>query len=86
MSKIIICWPESQELMGFDGFRENCSLINGEKGLDTYGSSAYLVDKNWYDEHTNVHDENEDCNDDCELQIAYDTELIELGLLDEDDE
>ena len=31
-------------------------------------------------------DENEDCNDDCELQIAYDTELIELGFLDEDDE
>ena len=96
MSKIIICWPESQELMGFDGFRENCSLINGEKGLDTYGSSAYLVDKDWYDERTNApivencvdidNDENEDCNDDCELQIAYDTELIELGFLDEDDE
>lgn len=90
MSKIIICWLESQELMGFDGFRENCSLINGERGLDTYGSSAYLVDKNWYDERTNApiveDDENEEYNDDCELQIAYDTELIELGFLDEDDE
>lgn len=87
MSKIIICWPESQELMEFDGFRENCSLINGERGLDTYGSSAYLVDKNWYDERKNTpiieDDENEEYNDDCELQIAYDCELIELGLLDE---
>ena len=93
MSKIIICWPESQELMGFDGFRENCSLINGEKGLDIYGSSAYLVDKDWYDERANApivendeDDENEEYNGDCELQIAYDTELIELGFLDEDDE
>lgn len=90
MSKIIICWPESQELMEFEGFRDNCSLINGERGLDTYGSSAYLVDKNWYDERKNTpiveDDENEEYNDDCELQIAYDWELIELGFLDEDDE
>lgn len=90
MSKIIICWPESQELMELDGFRDNCSLINGERGLNTYGSSAYLVDKNWYDERKNTpiveDDENEECNDDCELQIAYDWELIELGFIDEDDD
>ena len=89
MSKIIICWPESQELMEFDGFRENCSLINGERGLEVYGSSAYLVDKDWYDKRTNAPIV-EDCvdvdNDDCELQIAYDLELIELGFLDEDDD
>lgn len=86
MSKIIICWPESQELMELDGFRDNCSLINGERGLNTYGSSAYLVDKNWYDERKNTPIVEDDENDDCELQIAYDLELIELGFLDEDDE
>lgn len=98
MSKIIICWPESQELMEFDGFRENCSLINGERGLDVYGSSAYLVDKDWYDEWANApiiedddididnDNENEYDDNDCELQHAYDWELVELGFLDEDDD
>lgn len=96
MSKIIVCWPESQELMELDGFRENCSLINGERGLDTYGSAAYLVDEDWYDEHSNDpfvednddidNDEDEEYDDDCELQTVTDWELIELGFLDEDDE
>ena len=97
MGYIIICWPDSQELMELDGFRENCSLINGERGLDTYGSGAYLVDKDWYDKRTNAPIV-EDCvdvdNDDCvdvddnedELQIVYDDDLIELGFLDEEDE
>ena len=84
----IICWPDSQELMGLYGFRENCWLINGERGLDTYGSSAYLVDKDWYDEYADSpfveDDEDEDYDD--ELQIAFDDDLIELGFLDEEDE
>ena len=94
MGYIIICWPESQELMELDGFRENCSLINGERGLDIYGSCAYLVDKDWYDEYVNApfveddadmdNDEYEDYDD--ELQIAFDDDLIELGFLDEEDE
>ena len=70
------------------GFRENCWLINGERGLDTYGSSAYLVDKDWYDEYADSpfveDDEYEDYDD--ELQIAFDDDLIELGFLDEEDE
>lgn len=96
-NKIIVCWPESQNLMELDGFRENCSLINGERGLETYGSSAYLVNEEWYNEWANApiiedddididnDDENED-DDDCELQIAYDWELVELGFLEEDEE
>ena len=92
MGYIIICWPESQELMELDGFRENCSLINGERGLDIYGCSAYLVDKDWYDEYANtpfVEDDADMDNDedyDDELQIAFDDDLIELGFLDEEDE
>ena len=68
MSKIIICWPESQELMELDGFRDNCSLINGERGLNTYGSSAYLVDKNWYDERKNTPIVEDDENEEPALQ------------------
>ena len=87
--------------MELDGFRENCSLINGERGLDTYGYSAYLVDKDWYDEYANApfvkddddmdNDEDEDYDDEDydnedELQIVYDDDLIELGFLDEDED
>lgn len=90
MNSIIICWPDSQKLMGLYGFRENCWLINGERGLDTYGSSAYLVDKDWYDEYADApfvdNDEDEDYDNEDELQIVYDDDLIELGFLDEDDE
>ena len=90
MGYIIICWLDSQELMELDGFRENCSLINGERGLDTYGSSAYLVDKDWYEEYANApfveDDEDEDYDNEDELQIVYDDDLIELGFLDEEDE
>ena len=91
MGYIIICWPESQELMELDGFRENCSLINGERGLDIYGSCAYLVDKDWYDEYANApfveddadmdNDEDEDYDDEDE---DYDDE-DELQIVYDDD-
>ena len=29
------------------GFRENSALINSEKGLIKYGSSAYIVNPEW---------------------------------------
>ena len=90
MGYIIICWPDSQELMERDGFSENCSLINGERGLDIYGSCAYLVDKDWYDAYADApfveDDEDEDYDNEDELQIVYDDDLIELGFLDEEDE
>lgn len=88
MNSIIICWPDSQKLMGLYGFRENCWLINGERGLDTYGSSAYLVDKDWYDEYADSPfvEDDEDYDDEDELQMVFDDELIELGFLDEEDE
>lgn len=43
----IITWPDVQELMTIDGFRENSYLINDEKGLEDFGSSAYFVDVDW---------------------------------------
>ena len=46
----LMVWPESQELMEMKGFRGNTWLINDEKGLDMYGSSAYVFDLDWYKE------------------------------------
>lgn len=43
----VITWPEVQELMELDGFRENSYLINDEKGMEDFGSSAYFVSVNW---------------------------------------
>lgn len=53
MGCVIVCWPESQMLMEKEGFYDNCSLINSERGLEEYGSSAYLVDKDWYQKFIN---------------------------------
>jgi len=46
---IIVQWPESQRLMEHDRFAE-CELINTETGIDLYGSSAYFVPRDLYDE------------------------------------
>ena len=45
---IVITWPESQELFDMEGFKDNCHLINDDKGLDKFGSSAYFVNEDWY--------------------------------------
>ena len=44
---IIIEWPEIQEYMSYEGFRENACLINDESWLDQYGSSSYFVNESW---------------------------------------
>lgn len=44
---IVIQWPEIQEYMDLKGFRDNSYLINDEKGMDDFGSSAYFVNKEW---------------------------------------
>lgn len=43
----IVCWPESQDIMEYDNYRAFCYLINDAEGLEKYGSSAYVVDKEW---------------------------------------
>ena len=87
MSYVIVCWPESQMLMEKEGFYDNCSLINSDRGLEEFGSSAYLVDKDWYQKFINgelsdaVYDEDDDDAD--ELDVCYDDSII-FG--DDDDE
>ena len=43
---VVIKWPRIQHYM-VDGFEENAVLINDEKGLDHFGSSAYFVNAEW---------------------------------------
>ena len=46
---VIVTWSDNiQFFMEQDGFRENSYLINDEKGLDDFGSSAYFIRKSWY--------------------------------------
>lgn len=47
MKKTVVTWQESQNLMEKKGFIKHCVLINSEKGLELYGSAAYLVDEKW---------------------------------------
>lgn len=43
----VVTWPEIQELFNLPGFEENSYLINDDKGLEDFGSSAYFVNTNW---------------------------------------
>lgn len=43
-SFMVVEWPESQELMDYEGFADNCTLILS----DGFGSASYMVNKNWY--------------------------------------
>lgn len=48
---VIVTWSDNiQFFMEQEGFRENSYLINDEKGLDDFGSSAYFIRKSWYSE------------------------------------
>lgn len=42
----IIGWPEIQEFMTVEGFKENSALITPNEDLGI-GSSTYLVSKEW---------------------------------------
>jgi len=44
----IVTWPDSQMVMERNGFRDHAWLINSEEGLDLYGSSAYVVETEWF--------------------------------------
>lgn len=39
----IVIWPEIQDYMTIDNFRENAILINEEPFVDIVGSSAYFI-------------------------------------------
>lgn len=51
---IVVQWPEIQDYMDLNGFNENSYLINDEKGINDFGSSAYFVNKEWYEEVNNT--------------------------------
>lgn len=93
MGYVVVCWPESQMLMENEGFFENCTLINTERGLEAYGSSAYLVDENWYDQFQKgelapmSEDEWEEWeNREDEWGVVDDTEVDRILFGDTDDE
>lgn len=50
MEYVVITWPESQKLMELEDFKDHSYLINSEEGIDTFGYSAYFVEKDWYDD------------------------------------
>jgi len=72
----IIAWPESQNLFELQGFKENCRLVNGERGIEEYGSSAYLTDTDWLNRAKPATQEEEG-----EIDQVFDDELEELNLL-----
>ena len=43
---VLVCWPESQELMEREGFDEHSSIADCEN----FDSGAYFVEKDWLNE------------------------------------
>lgn len=75
MNYEVVCWPESQDLTQYEGYSQNCMLINSARGIETYGFHAFLVDKDWL----NLYKNNKlKYQDNCvtELEICYDDSLI----------
>ena len=50
----VVCWPESQMLMELDGFEENSYLVNDDRGMLEFGSSAFFVNRKWLEEKVNI--------------------------------
>ena len=47
MEKVVVSFPNTENLENKDGFLENVELINSDKGVKLYGFGAYLVNKEW---------------------------------------
>ena len=47
---VVIRWPDSQEFIG----KPNCYLINDDEGVEEFGSSAYFVRLDVYEEITQI--------------------------------
>ena len=51
MSKFVVeTWPDSQTLMEKKGFHANAFLVNDDRGIEIFGSSAYFVNEDWLNE------------------------------------
>ena len=46
---IVVQWPDIQSYMDKEGFEDNAHLINDEKGIELFGSSAYFIKEEWAD-------------------------------------
>jgi len=46
----IVEWPESQNIPEMDGASEHAWLINDPRGLKRFGSAAYVVESEWWNE------------------------------------
>ena len=46
---IVVQWPDIQTYMDKEGFEDNAHLINDEKGIELFGSSAYFINERWAD-------------------------------------
>lgn len=57
---VVVEWPEIQDLMDLEGFEDNAHLINDERGLDQYGSSAYFVNEEWLKTINELGDDDDD--------------------------
>lgn len=44
----IVTWPDSQALCEMENFWEHAWLINDDYGLRRFGSCAYVVEEEWY--------------------------------------
>lgn len=47
---VVVQWPDIQFLMEKPGFREHAYLINDDRGMADFGSSAYFVEEAWLNE------------------------------------
>lgn len=43
----VITWPDIQTYMEEPDFEEHSYLINDDKGIEDFGSSAYFVETEW---------------------------------------
>lgn len=46
---IVVQWPDIQTYMDKEGFEDNAYLINDERGIELFGSSAYFINEEWAD-------------------------------------
>lgn len=47
---VVVQWPDIQFLMDKPGFREHAYLVNDDRGMADFGSSAYFVEEAWLNE------------------------------------
>lgn len=52
---ILLLWPEYQEIMKKEDWRDNSYHCNDDKLLDSYGRDGYFVEKDWYIENCIPH-------------------------------